>query len=441
MSALSHAGVGAVLAHFDARLGHGRRARLPVALILAIALLLLALLAWAALAGVDRVVRTPGRIVPSGKPQMIQHLEGGIVSRVYVREGDVVKAGAPLVAVSDLAANSTRGEKQARRSGLLARVARLRAEADGASRFVAPEKLSPQAPEVIAEAEGFAARQARLRETTHVLQQQSSQRRTEANEAETRRRGLLAELEVARAQLQLVQNMVARNAGSQLELLDAQGRVQRLSTQVREAEAMLPRLSAASAELQARIAEVVAQFRSDARSALSDTEVELRRLDEDLKTDDDRVRRTVLAAPVDGTVNKVLANTLGGVVRPGETLVEITPAETAVVLETRADPAERGQLQVGQPARIRVAAFDYTLYGTLTARVKEISADSLVDERGERYFRVAFEVDATSASAFGQALGPGMTVSADIVIGRRTILQYLISPVRGLADSAMRDRH
>lgn len=435
------AGLEAVLAHFESGLGAGRRARLPRSLIAVVAVLIVATFAWAALAGVDRVVRTPGRIVPSGKPQLIQHLEGGIVSRVYVREGDIVKSGAPLVAVSDLAATSTRGEKQARVNGLLARIARLRAEAEGAPRYVPPERLSAQAPEVKAEADGFAARQARLRETTHVLQQQITQRRTEALEAETRRKGLMAEIEVARAQLQLVQNMVARGAGSQLELLDAQGRVQRLSTQVRESEAMLPRLEAASAELQARMAEVVAQFRSEARSSLADAEVELRRVAEDLKTDEDRVRRTVVSAPVDGTVNKVLATTVGGVVRPGETLLEITPAETGVVLETRADPAERGQLQVGQHARIRVAAFDYTMYGTLNARVSEISADSLGDERGERYFRVALEVDADSARAFGQALGPGMTVSADIVIGRRTVLQYLLSPLRGLADTALRDRH
>ncbi|HEV6966229.1 HlyD family type I secretion periplasmic adaptor subunit, partial [Roseateles sp.] len=291
-----------------------------------------------------------------------------------------------------------------------------------------------------AESEAFAARAAKLTQTTRVLEEQAAQRRQEAAEASARAKGLKAELEVARAQLALVQNMVARNAGSQSELLDARGRVERLGTQIAETEASLPRLAAAAAELAARLAEATAQFRSDARTALSDARVELRRLEEELKTEDDRVRRTVLTAPVAGVVNKLSSNTLGGVVKPGETLVEITPRDEAIVVETRASPAERGTLRVGLPTRVKVAAFDYTVYGTLQARVTEISADSLADERGERYFRVVAAVDPDSVRRFGEPLGPGMTVNADVVTGRRTVLQYLMSPIRGLADAALRDR-
>ncbi len=425
---------------FDGARYGGRRLRRPRWLVYSVALLTAALLAWAALATVDRVVRSTGRIVPSGKPQLVQHLEGGIVSRVYVREGDTVQPGDNLVAVSDLAANSMRGEKQARLNGLLARSARLEAEASGASRFVPPATLPPQAPEVLNEAAAFAARQSRLGQGSRVLEEQATQKRQEAAELEARKRGLAAELDVARQQLTLVQNMVSRQAGSQLELLEARSRVERLTTQIRELEATLPRLASASVELQARQAESVAQFRSDARTALSEAQVELRRLQEDIKTENDRVRRTVVTAPVGGTVNKVLANTVGGVVKPGETLVEITPSGGALLIEARASPADRGALQTGHPARIRVAAFDYTLYGTLEARITEISADSLQDERGERFFRVALEVDAKSLAAFGQAVTPGMTVLADVVTGQRTVLQYLLSPVRGLASTAFRDR-
>ena len=425
---------------FDGARYGGRRLRRPRGFIYVIAVLTAALLAWAATATVDRVVRSTGRIVPSGKPQLVQHLEGGIVSRVYAREGDTVQPGDNLVAVSDLAANSLRGEKQARLNGLLARSARLEAEATGAGRFVPPAGLAANSPDVLNEAASFAARQSRLGQGTRVLEEQATQKRQEAAELEARKRGLAAELEVARQQLALVQNMVARQAGSQLELLDARGRVERLTTQIREAEATLPRLASAAIELQARQAESVAQFRSDARTALSEAQVELRRLQEDIKTENDRVRRTVVTAPVGGTVNKVLANTVGGVVKPGETLVEITPTGGALVIEARASPADRGALQTGQTARVRVAAFDYTLYGTLEARITEISADSLQDERGERFFRVALEVDPGSVSSFGESVTPGMTAMADVVTGQRTVLQYLLSPVRGLATTAFRDR-
>ncbi len=429
-----------LLAHFDGAVGSARRLRRPRALIYLCALLAIALGAWAALAMVDRMVRTQGRIVPSAKQQLVQHLEGGIVSKVYVREGDVVRAGDSLVAVSDLAANSSRDEKQMRLNGLQARIGRLTAEAQGASRLAAPSGTAAATPDARAEADAFSARQTRLRQTTLVLEQQMAQRRQEVAETEARRKGLSAELDVARQQLALVQTMVSRNAGSQSELLEARGRVERLSTQVREAETALPRLASAAAELAARIAETSAQFRSDSRTALSDAQVELRRVQEDIKTENDRVRRTVVTAPVAGTVNKLLANTVGGVVRPGETLLELTPSDTALAVETRASPAERGALQVGQAAKVRVAAYDYTQFGTLAARVTEISADSLADERGERYFRVALVVDAASARRFGQSLSPGMTVTADAITGQRTILQYLLTPIRGLAATAFRDR-
>ncbi len=429
-----------MLSTFDRHLGMSRRLRRPRALMYATALLAVLLLVWAAVSPVDRVVRTEGRVIPSGKAQLVQHLEGGIVSRVFVREGDTVERGASLVAVADLMANSTRSEKRARLTGLQAKIARLKTEAEGGARFAPPSGAKAGSTEVRNEAEAFAARQARLQQSLRVLQEQAAQKRQEMAEQDARRRGLGSELEVARQQLALVNTMIARNAASQLELLEARGRVERLVTQVRESETALPRLSSAVQELQARIAEVSAQFRSDSRTALSDATVELRRLEEDLKTDEDRVRRTVITAPVAGTVNKVFANTVGGVVKPGETLLELTPADETIIIETRASPVERGNLVLGLEAAVRVAAFDYTVFGTLKARVSEISADSLVDERGERYFRVVLKVEPEVLRWFGQKLGPGMSVSADVITGRRTVLQYLLSPIRGLQSNAFRER-
>ncbi len=430
-----------VLTPFDGTLGSARRLRLPRLLLATTSALALLLVVWAMLAPVDKVVRTQGRIVPSVKPQLIQHLEGGIVSSVFVHEGDVVAKGASLVAVSDLMATSSRGEKQARLNGLKARIARLSAEADGQSQVGVVLGLSARAAEVLSENETFVARQARLRQTRRILEEQLIQKRQETVELAARRKGLAAEAEVARRQLALVSTMMARNAASQFELLEAQARVERLGTQVREAETALPRLESAALELQARLAETSAQFRSESQSSLTDTKVELQRIEQDMKAEDDRVNRTVVTAPVAGTVNKLLANTVGGVIRPGETLLELTPADGAVVIEARATPAERGPLQVGQRAVVRVAAFDYTVFGTLPARITEISADSLSDERGERYFRIGLLVDAASQRRFNWPLMPGSAVTADLVTGQRTVAQYLLSPLRGLASTAFRDRH
>ena len=426
-------------AHFDSALGLQRQLRRPRAIVYGGALVLLAFVAWMALAKVDRVVHTAGRVVPSGKQQLVQHLEGGIVSQVFVREGDTVTKGQSLIAVSALQANSSLGEKRARLEGLSARAARLQAEAEG-GRFVAPAGGNASSQEMRHQSDAFEARMARLGQSLRVIEEQQSQKRQEAAEQEARRKGLSAELDVARQQLTLVQNLLAKNAASQLEMLDARARVERLATQIREAETAIPRLQAAALELQARAAETRAQFRSESRTSLADARVEMQRLQQEIGADSDRVRRTDIVAPVSGVVNKLLFNTVGGVVKPGDTLMELTPTDAALVVETRVAPSERGALQTGQKAIVKVAAFDYTVFGTLSGQVSEISADSLVDERGERYFRVGITVDPASQRQFGQAITPGMTITADAVTGQRTVMQYLLSPIRGLAANALRDQ-
>jgi adhesin transport system membrane fusion protein len=429
-----------LLAGFDENLGATRRLKKPRFYLYAIAVITILALVWMTFAKVDRVVRMSGRVIPSDKTQLVQHLEGGIISKVHVREGDIVQRGQALLAVADLPATSSQAEKQARFFGLLAKEARLEAEAQGAPRFTAPKELGETNPAVSSERDAFDARQTRLTQTVRVIQEQLAQKQQELAEASARRTGLSSELSVAKQQYALVSGMLGRNAASQFELLDARAKTERLSTQISETELSIPRLRAAVAELQARIGEIKAQFRSEAQSLLSDTRIDLQRIRQELKTDEDRVRRTEVRAPTDGTVNKMLANTVGGVVRPGDTLLEITPVGSSVAMEAKVSPAERGPLQIGQDVVIRVAAFDYTVHGTLHAKITEISADTLVDERGERYFRVAIEVSPESYLAFGRKITPGMTVSADAITGQRTIMQYILSPVRAIADNSLRDQ-
>lgn len=426
--------------HFDHSLGMQRRLRMPRAVIGAISATSLAIVLWMSIAHVDRVVHTSGRVIPSGKQQLVQHFEGGIVSKVFVHEGDQVSAGQNLIAVSDLQAGALRGEKRARLEGLIARAARLQAESDGTPVFKAPAGLDPTSATVRNEAAAFLARQLRMSQTLRVISEQITQKQQELAELDVRRRGLSDELATAQQQAALVGNLVSRKAGSQLELLDSRARVERLQSQLRESESSQPRLAAAAEELQARKAEIEAQFRSDSRTALADTRVELQRLQEEINADDDRLRRTMVVAPVSGRVNKLMFNTVGGVVKPGDVLMELTPDEDALVVEARVPPQERGSLQEGQRVVVKVAAYDYTVFGTLDGKVTEISPDSLADEKGERYFRMSLTVDPQSLKRFGQSLSPGMTVSADAVTGRRTILQFLLSPIRGLSSTAFRDR-
>lgn len=396
-----------------------------------------ATLLWAGLARIDVIVRTEGRIIPAGKSQLIQHLEGGIVRHILVQEGEVVRSGQPLMELSDVQARSTLGQEQSRQSSLRGREARLLAEMSGAGGIVFPDDLN-DAEVRRAETEAWRLRRARVAEEVRVLRDQGAQKRGEAAESGARRQNLIAELEVARRQYQVIEGLRRNGAASELEALEAQSRVQRLGTQIAEAEAAVPRLRAAQSEVESRVGETLARFRAEVSAELTQVRADLEKSSLEVGSNEDRLNRNVVRAPVSGSVNRLVVNTLGGVVRPGETLLEITPDDQRIVLETRARPNDRANLRRGLPARVRIGAYDYATYGAMDGEVTEVSADTLSDEREGRYYRVRIEAEPIGSRPPGEMI-PGMTASADIVVGKRTVLSYLLSPLLKFRDGAFRD--
>jgi adhesin transport system membrane fusion protein len=391
-------------------------------------------LLWASLMSIDVVVRAEGRVVPAGKAQIVQHLEGGIVSAILVHEGESVSAGQPLMELSDVRAKSDLGQERTQLSALLGKEARLNAESQGLEAITFPETLKEEAVRR-AESATFRARQARTREEAAVLRSQSEQKRGEIRETDTRRLNLGQELDVARRQLSVLEGLRAKGAASQFELLDAQSRVQRLVSQSREAEASLPRLRAALAETEARAQETSARFRSEAATELAQVRAEIEKLRYGINAGTDRLARSTVTAPMAGYVNRLNVNTVGGVVRPGDPILEITPADSGIAMEGKVQPNDRASLREGLPARVRIGAYDYAMYGVLEGEVKEVSADTLADEHGERYYRVRVE----AAAKPDLHPVPGMTAQTDVVVGRRTIVSYLLSPLLRFRDSAFRD--
>ncbi len=413
------------------------RMRFPVRLIVAVAVVCLLAVVWAALAKVDRVVRAQGRLIPSERAQVVQHLEGGIVSGILVREGQIVERDAELVLISDIQAQSQVGERTVRLNALRAQLARLTAEAQGAASIPASKSATPDAAR---ELMVLVARREKMEQTIRVLREQLDQRRQELREAETRKRGLHRENEVAQQQLAVVSDMFRRQAASKLELLEAQSRVERFTTQLQEVEATVPRTLSAIRELEGRVSESTAQFRSEARTRLAEVEVELGRLQEEINAGNDRLARTAVRSPVRGVVNKLYTNTVGGVVRAGDPLVEITPIGELVTLEASISPQDRAEVVEGLAAVVRVTAYDYATYGTLRGRVTEVSADTLAEDKGQRFYRLRIEIGSESLRSFGRDLVPGMTATADVILGKRTVLAYVTSPLFRFRDQALRDR-
>ena len=396
------------------------------------------LLLWAGLSSLDVIVRTEGRIIPAGKSQIIQHLEGGIVRQLLVQEGEIVRAGQTLMELSDIQARSTLGQEQTKRAALRGREARLLAELNGMDSIPFPDDLKD--PDVRrAETDAWRARRARLAEEIRVLHDQGAQKRGEVAESGSRRQNLIGELEVAQKQFQVIDSLRKSGAASELEVLESQSRIQRLNSQIAEAGASVPRLRAGEAESASRVSEVRARFRSEASSELTQVRADLEKSNLEVGTSTDRLDRNSVRAPVSGFINRLAVTTVGGVIRPGEVLMEITPDDQRVVIEARARPNDRANLRRGLPARVRLGAYDYATFGAMDGEVAEVSADTLIDDKEGRYYRVRIEAAPVPGMRQPMAIVPGMTASADIVVGKRTVLSYVLSPLLKFRDGAFRD--
>jgi adhesin transport system membrane fusion protein len=424
---------------FDAWWSGLRSMERPRAFILTLVVLLLAAILWSIFARIDRVIRGEGIVVPSGHSQTVQHLEGGMVAQIDVHEGQVVKKGDVLYRINDTQASSVLDQGEVRLYGLRARVARLTAEANGDAEMIIPADTKPDDPAMQAELATFRARHESFSEQQATARTQLEQRNAELNEAESKLASARSEHETAMNQWQVVNALQAQKAASQMEVLDAKAREQRLASVITETSALLPRIRASIAEAQSHMRETSAKIRSDASVELSAAQVDLAREAEEIRNQSDRVNRTDVRAPIGGVVNHVFFNTLGGVVKPGDALVELTPVDGDLVIEARIRPSDRGELRPGLPARIKISAYDYAVYGSLPGEVTEISADTLSNEHGDRFYRLKVSVAKTLKQRSDKPIYPGMTVNVDVVVGNRTPAEYLISPIRRFYQSAFRE--
>ncbi|MCK4506952.1 MAG: HlyD family type I secretion periplasmic adaptor subunit [Desulfuromonadales bacterium] len=397
-------------------------------------------LLWAGIAKVDVIVRTEGQIIPAGKSQIVQHLEGGIVRKILVQEGQVVVAGQPLMELSDVQTRSNLEQEQSGLDALRGREARLLAELNGHDSIVFPKKLN-DSNVIRVETAAWQARRTQLAEEVQVLEALRLQKKSELTEIHSKQKNLLAELVLAKKKHHVIDELRKNNAASELEVLDSQMRIQRLKSQIAEATNSVPRLQAALSESKSRVKEAVARFRAEASADLTQVREKLEKLSHGIDSSVDRLDRNIVRSPVAGLINKLNITTIGAVVRPSEILLEITPSDERFVIETRSNPNDRAHLRRGLPARVRIGAYDYATYGTFEGHVTGVSADTLLDERDNSYYRVNIEVDvSTNTSGVRQpgVLMPGMAASADIAVGKRTILSYVLSPLMKFRDGAFR---
>lgn len=406
-----------------------------------IVLLLSAVLAWSVFARLDQVAVAVGEVIPRGKVKVVQHLEGGIVERLFVSEGSTVRAGDPLVQLDLATSGVNRKELLARLDSALLRRARLVAESNGTPLALPAEQVKRQAQVADAERQAYAARRGELDSTLGALRELMHQRELEVQELEAKRRATTSNLALARERLKLSESLLKDGLTARMEHLRLQAEVESLDGELGALGPALPRARAAIAEASQRLKEAEARFQRQAREDLGETEQNIARVQELLAQATDQGVRAEIRSPIDGVVKKLRHNTIGGVVTPGEPIMELVPTGDTLVVTARLSPTDRGYVDVGQRANVKVTTYDYSRYGGLDGRVIQVAPDSSADKNGQAFFEVIVETD---KSYLGDAAGtlpitPGMQATVDIHTGTRTVAEYLTRPVLKLREEAFRE--
>lgn len=396
----------------------------------AVALIFLVLLLWAAIAEVDEITRGEGKVIPSRSLQVLQSLDGGIVTEILVQEGQDVNPGQILLRLDQTRFVSNLRENQSQYYSLLAKAARLRALSDGKA-FVVPQELAKNKDTMgLVEAERalYLSRQSELDATLSVVRQQLAQRNQELVEARARRDQAANGFELTSKELNLTKPMVASGAVSDVEILRLERDVARYRGERDQAAAQIQRIQASISESQSKLLEVEREFRNRARSELSETTAKLDALGEGSVALSDKVKQSDIRSPVKGTVQRLLVKTVGGVVQPGRDIVEVVPSEDTLLIEARVLPKDIAFLRPGQDALVRLTAYDFAVYGGFEGTLEHISSDTVIDDKGNAFYVVRVR---TRKANLGPNLPilPGMVAQADIMTGKKTVLSYLLKPI------------
>ena len=420
-----------------------RKGRLSSRLLLyAVSLTFFLLMFWAAFAEIEETVVGAGQVIPSQRVQHIQNLEGGILREVLTREGEQVDKGALLLRIDNEQAGSLYRDALTKSLELGAVMARLDAELSGKAPEY-PAEVARNAPETVARHnELLAARLEKSSTERKALEAQLDSRKLDVEEQLAKQRSLKASLALAVQQRDLARNLMASQSYSKMEYLNLAQRVSALQGELDTLESTIPKARAAIREAEERLHLHEAGIQAEVLAERNRANTELATLREVIAAGGDRVSRTEVRSPVRGVVKSVNVTTEGGVIMPGQVIMEIVPLDDSLIVEARVSPQDIAFLFVGQQAKIRLTAYDFTIYGSLDAMLENIGADTIEGRLGEVYYLVKLRTLANALEYRGQTLPilPGMMATADILTGQKTVLDYVLKPIFRAKQSALRER-
>ncbi|WP_310618371.1 HlyD family type I secretion periplasmic adaptor subunit [Flexibacterium corallicola] len=416
-------------------------------LILIIISLLVIGVTWSAYAKLDEVTRGEGKVIPAGRTQIIQASETGNIAEIFVKIGQSVKKGDLLFRLDDTHNSAALGELTARSRALRAQIARLRLEASGnvaESNFQCPKDITQMASQICQnELRLFRSKQATIKRQLQTIDQRQIQSQSERQEVELNLVGLDESLSIAQEEIKMLEPLVRRQIAPRTDLLRVQREVADLKRQKATGTESLFRLASEQAELESQKEEIKTQEHEDILNELTERIAELSVITESIRAARRKLAQTDTFSPVDGVVNKIEVNTGGAFVTAGTEVMDIVPNGESLLFEAELNPKDIAFIRSGQPAVIKISAYDFATYGGLDGQVAHVSADAHQDEEtGETYYSVIIQSKDSYIELNGKRypLMPGMMGQVDILTGEKSILSYLLEPIITAKDQALRER-
>ncbi|QCD53105.1 HlyD family type I secretion periplasmic adaptor subunit [Campylobacter sp. RM16192] len=401
------------------------------------------LVGWASFAEIDEITRGTGKIIPSGKNQIVQNLEGGIIEEIFVHMGDEVKKGQVILKIDNKTFSSSYSESKLRLDELQAKYLRLYAEANDKEFDYNMTTDDQMKRSVSFEKSLFSTNKARLREQISIFEEQIKQRQSELAELRNKISQTQNSYNLMIKEKQITEPLFKKGLVSEVEYLQLQRRVNDLQGDLKAATLSVPRIESTIKEVENKIMEARLAFKNNAKRELNEVSAEISRLNESQINLSDKVDRTLVRSPVDGIVSKLMVNTVSGVIRPGMDIAEIVPNEDTLIAEVKVRPADVAFLRPGLESMVKLTAYDFSIYGGLKGEVTQISADTETNEKsGESYYLVRIK---TQKNYLGSEEKPlrikvGMVASADIITGKKTVLDYILKPILKAKQNALRER-
>lgn len=398
---------------------------------------------WASFAKIDEFTIGEGKVIPSSKVQVIQNLEGGIVSDILVRQGSVVEKNQILMHIDDTRFSTSFEEGRLKELAVTAKIARLSAEATDKPLVLPSDKRFQTHLAFLRNEEAlYKTRQHEKETKLETLSKEKQQKAEELSALKARLVQLEKSYELVNRELDMTRPLVKSGAVSEVEVLRLERQANDITGDIATTRFGIPKAESSIAEVNSKIAQVHANFRSEAQKELNAAKAELETLKQSNIALADRFDRTAVRSPVKGTVKNINVATIGGVVQPGMELMQIVPLDDTLLIEARIRPSDIGFLRPGQKAIVKITAYDFSIYGGLDAELEHISADTIKDEKGDSYYEIYVRTNKNYLGTSEKPLLiiPGMLATVDILTGEKTVMQYLLKPLIKAKQGALRER-